>query len=68
MFTFENGPDIETVSNASEFLGNSFNIWVNDSVPWYIVSEEGRLLLDGFIIEMESSLRNVILNKTRAVF
>jgi hypothetical protein len=27
MFSFENGPDIETVSNASEFLGDALNIW-----------------------------------------
>jgi hypothetical protein len=31
MFSFENDPDIETLSNASEFLGDTFNIWDNDS-------------------------------------
>jgi hypothetical protein len=31
MFSFENGPEIETVPSASEFLGNTLNIWDNDS-------------------------------------
>jgi hypothetical protein len=30
MLSFENGPGIEMVSNASEFLGNALNIWDND--------------------------------------
>jgi hypothetical protein len=30
MFSFEECPDIETVPNVSEFLGNTFNIWDND--------------------------------------
>jgi hypothetical protein len=30
MFTFENGPDIEAVSNAPEFLGDTLSIWDND--------------------------------------
>jgi hypothetical protein len=47
MFSFENGTDIEAVCNESEFLG-------------YVVSEEGRLLLDDFITEIEPSLRNVV--------
>jgi hypothetical protein len=28
MFSFENGPDIETISNTFEFLGNTLNMWV----------------------------------------
>jgi hypothetical protein len=31
MFNFENGPEIETLPNASAFLGNTLNIWDNDS-------------------------------------
>jgi hypothetical protein len=27
MFRFQENPDIETVPNVSEFLGNNFNIW-----------------------------------------
>jgi hypothetical protein len=45
MFSFENGPYVETVSNASAFLGDSHNIWD------HIVSEEGGLLLNGFTAE-----------------
>jgi hypothetical protein len=30
MFSFENGPDIEMVSNASKFLGYTLNTWDND--------------------------------------
>jgi hypothetical protein len=37
MFSFENGPDIETVSNAPEFLGNTLNIWDNDSALVYYI-------------------------------
>jgi hypothetical protein len=32
IFGFENGPDIETVSNKSEFFGDTLNKWDNDSV------------------------------------
>jgi hypothetical protein len=35
LFSFENGPDIEMVSSASEFLGNTLNIWDNDSALIY---------------------------------
>jgi hypothetical protein len=31
MFSFENDADVETVSNASEFLRDTLNIWDNDS-------------------------------------
>jgi hypothetical protein len=31
MFSYENDPDIEMVSNVSEFLGDTLNIWDNDS-------------------------------------
>jgi hypothetical protein len=31
MFSFENGPEIEMVPSASEFLGNNPNVWGNDS-------------------------------------
>jgi hypothetical protein len=48
MFSFENILDIETVSNASEFLGETLNIWDNDHAR--CVVSEGRLLLSGFII------------------
>jgi hypothetical protein len=37
MFNFENGPEIETVPNASEFLGNALSIWDNDSALVYFV-------------------------------
>jgi hypothetical protein len=31
MFSFENGSEIETVPDLSEFLGNTLNIWDDDS-------------------------------------
>jgi hypothetical protein len=37
MFSFEIGPDIEAVSNASEFLRNTLNIWDNGSVLLYYI-------------------------------
>jgi hypothetical protein len=37
MFSFENGPDIETVSNASEFLEDTLNIQDNDSGLVYCI-------------------------------
>jgi hypothetical protein len=37
MFSFENGPDIEAVSNTSEFLGDTLNIWDNGSVLVYCI-------------------------------
>jgi hypothetical protein len=46
IFSFEYASDIETVPNSSEFLRNTLNIW-DITVPWYTVSEEGRLPLDG---------------------
>jgi hypothetical protein len=56
MFSCENGPGIETVSNVSEFLEDTLNICDNDSVLVYL-SEEGRFLLDGFITEPTNSCR-----------
>jgi hypothetical protein len=50
VFSFENGPVIETVSKVSAFLADIPDTWIM-RVPWYIVSEEGRLILDGFIME-----------------
>jgi hypothetical protein len=43
MFSFENGPEIETVPDVSEFLGNSFNTWDNGSAPVYRVKKENFL-------------------------
>jgi hypothetical protein len=37
MLSFENGPDIETVSNASEFLGHTLYIWENYRVLVYFI-------------------------------
>jgi hypothetical protein len=37
-FNFENGLDIETVSNASKFLRGALSIWVNDSALVYWIS------------------------------
>jgi hypothetical protein len=37
MFSFENGPDIKTVSDASEFLGGTLNIWDNDLALIYCI-------------------------------
>jgi hypothetical protein len=54
MFSFENDPYIETVSSASEFLGDTLNIRNNDW-PWYMISEEGWLYLDSFIMEPANS-------------
>jgi hypothetical protein len=39
MFGFENGPDIEMVSNASEFPGDALNIWDNDCALLYLKKE-----------------------------
>jgi hypothetical protein len=41
MFSFENGPDIETVPNASEFLGDTLNIWDNDRAMIYYLKKDG---------------------------
>jgi hypothetical protein len=54
MFSFENGLEIETVPDVSEFLGNSFNTWDNDSAR-YIACEEGKFLADGFATELKIS-------------
>jgi hypothetical protein len=37
MFSFENAPDIETVSSASRFLGDTHNIRDNDSALVYCI-------------------------------
>jgi hypothetical protein len=37
MVSFENGPDIEMVSNVSEFLLDTVNIWDNDSALVYCI-------------------------------
>jgi hypothetical protein len=37
IFGFENNPEIETVSNASEFIGDALNIWDSDSVLVYCI-------------------------------
>jgi hypothetical protein len=34
--SYENGPDIETVSNASEFLGDTLNVWDDSSLVYCI--------------------------------
>jgi hypothetical protein len=47
-FGFKNIPNIEAFPNASEFFGNTPNIFDNCRV---ICSEEGRLLLPGFMME-----------------
>jgi hypothetical protein len=36
MFSFENGPDIEMVSNASEFLRDALNIWDDTALVYCI--------------------------------
>jgi hypothetical protein len=38
MFSFEEGPDIDAVSNMSEFLGDALNMFDNDSAPIYCVN------------------------------
>jgi hypothetical protein len=40
VFHFENGSEIETVPDASHFLGNTLDIWDNDSALVF-VSQEG---------------------------
>jgi hypothetical protein len=37
MFSFENGPDIETVPNASELLGDTLNIWDKNHALVYCI-------------------------------
>jgi hypothetical protein len=37
MFSFEKGLEIETVSNASGFLGGALSIWDNDSALVYCI-------------------------------
>jgi hypothetical protein len=46
LFSLENTPNIEPVCNAFKFLGDTL------TVPWYVVSVEWRLLLDGYIMEV----------------
>jgi hypothetical protein len=53
MFSFESGPDFETVSSASELLGDTLNIRDNDNAR--IIVPEGRLLFLGFIMESTNS-------------
>jgi hypothetical protein len=56
IFSSESGPEIETVSDTYEFLGKPLSIWDGImTMPWYIVSEEGRLLHNGFIMESVNS-------------
>jgi hypothetical protein len=57
MFSFENGPYIETVSSASQFLGNILNIWDHDCALVQCISRT--VALDGFIMESTNSC-NVI--------
>jgi hypothetical protein len=40
MFSFENGPNIETVSNASEFSGNTPNILDDDHAIIYYLKKD----------------------------
>jgi hypothetical protein len=58
MLSLENGPDVETVSNASGYLGDILTYGIM-TVPWYIVSEEGSLLLVGFIIESSLEIQRL---------
>jgi hypothetical protein len=37
MFSFENGSDIQLVSNASEFLRDTLNTWDNDCALLYCI-------------------------------
>jgi hypothetical protein len=37
MFSFENGPNIEAVPNASEFLRSTHTIWDNDRAIIYCI-------------------------------
>jgi hypothetical protein len=53
-FSFENVLDIETVSYAPEFLGDTHDIWDN-YCALVCFSQEGRLLPDGFIVESMNS-------------
>jgi hypothetical protein len=44
MFTFEDCSELEPVSDASEFLGDTLDIR-DETVPWYVLSEGGRFLV-----------------------
>jgi hypothetical protein len=46
--------DIETISNASEFLEDTLTYGIM-TMPWNVVSEKGQLLLNGFIKESTNS-------------
>jgi hypothetical protein len=37
LFNFKKGPDVQTVSNSSEFLRDTLNIWDNDSALVYCI-------------------------------
>jgi hypothetical protein len=37
LFSFENSPYAETLSNASEFIGDTLNIWYNDGALVYFI-------------------------------
>jgi hypothetical protein len=54
MFNLENGSEIETVPDSSEFLGSTLDIRDNDSALVF-VSEEGRFLFGAFITESTNS-------------
>jgi hypothetical protein len=54
MFHFEDGPDIETGFYTSDFSEITLTYGII-AKSWYIVSEERRLLLDGFIAESANS-------------
>jgi hypothetical protein len=54
MFNVENGSELKTVPDASEFLGSALDIRGDDSVLLYC-PEEGRFLADGFIAESRNS-------------
>jgi hypothetical protein len=56
MFTFENGPDIEALSNAPEFLGDTLSIWDNDRALVCCICRR-TVTLDGFIVESTNSCR-----------
>jgi hypothetical protein len=42
LFSFENGPGIETVSSAFEFLGHTPKIWDNNSALVQCVQSSGK--------------------------
>jgi hypothetical protein len=56
MFSFENYPNIQTISNVSEFLRDTLNIWDSDHVRTIFKTKHtlcGTLMKTGFVRDVQ---------------